>query len=238
MTVRAKSEKISTCQGCTECIEAFRDLTSSQRRIFHDNRCENIYARGQAIYYEGMEPTGLFCIHSGLVKLSKMNGDGKEHILRLVKEGALLGTTSLLADSSYSHAATALSETSVCFIPRRIFVELVREDHRLAMQILSRLAEEQHDYENRLIKMAYHTVRERLADTLLFLREISGVQHDGQTLNVMLTREEMANLVGTATETVIRLLSQFQEDRIIELKGRRIKILNTGRLTKTANLSD
>lgn len=229
---------MNDCRNCGECIEAFHELTPSQTRIFNDNRCENVYTKGQVVYYEGTEPTGLFCIHNGLVKLSKMNGDGKEHILRLVKAGALLGTTSLLVDSVYSHSATALVETSVCFIPRRIFAEFVRENHALAMQILRRLAEEQHGYEERLIKMAYHTVRERLAETLLFLREISGVQLDGQTLNVMLTREEMANLVGTATETVIRLLSRFQEDRIIELKGRRIKILNTGRLETTANLSD
>jgi len=231
-----KPDKRHDCQSCPSCVHVFVDLPQHVERLLGDNRCENVYTKGQVIYYEAMDPTGLFCISEGLVKLSKMNGDGKEHILRIAAPGALLGHTALFAGSPYSQSATALVDTSVCFVPRRIFLQLVQENHELTTRILQSLSAEQHDYESRLIKMAYHTVRERLAETLLFLREISGVQIDGQTLNAMLSREEMANLVGTATETVIRLLSQFQADRLIELKGRRIKILNTNGLTKTAQI--
>jgi CRP/FNR family transcriptional regulator len=117
-------------------------------------------------------------------------------------------------------------------------MDLVQNKSAMSVRVVELLSHDVQEAESRLLNMAYHTVRERLAETILMLKEFSGLEEDGKTLKTMLSREDIANLVGTATETVIRLLSEFKDDGLIELSGKHISILNSQRLLATANIVD
>jgi CRP/FNR family transcriptional regulator len=234
-----KRFEIPACQNCqARVISIFSDLQNNELTTLSANKCGNMYKKGQVIFYEGTTPTGLFCMSQGLVKLSKINADGKEQIIRLAKGGSVLGHASLLSGATYAQTATALEDTTVCFIPRSVFMDLVQNKSAMSVRVVELLSHDVQEAESRLLNMAYHTVRERLAETILMLKEFSGLEEDGKTLKTMLSREDIANLVGTATETVIRLLSEFKDDGLIELSGKHISILNSQRLLATANIVD
>jgi CRP-like cAMP-binding protein len=131
-----------------------------------------------------------------------------------------------------------LDDCHICVIPRELFFETIQNDPKLAMRMLEILANELNNAEERVMELAQKTVRERLAETLLILLETFGTEEDGETINVSLTREEIANIVGTATESVIRLLADFKKSELIELKGRKIAIKKPIALIKEAHLTD
>lgn len=228
--------------NCQNCQKRF---TSVFCKVDHD-RLEEIstekvctpYQKGQLIFKEGNRPFGVYCINQGKIKLSKMGEDGKEQILRLAKPGDLLGYRSLLSGDKYSASAVALEESAVCFIPKDLFVGILKKDSVLSMEMLKLLSDDLKKAEQQITHLAQKPVRERMAEALLFLKETYGFEKDQQTLDVTLSREELANIVGTATETAIRLLSEFKQDKMIELVGKKIKITNLAHLARTANIVD
>jgi CRP/FNR family transcriptional regulator len=143
-----------------------------------------------------------------------------------------------LSGDRYSASAVALEDTQICFIPKELFIHVLKFDQGLAFEMMKLLSDELHRAEVKLTHLAQKPIRERLAETLLFIKETYGFETDGITLNVRLSREEIANLVGTATESAIRLLSELKKDGIVELDGKKIKILRLPQLIKTANLQD
>jgi CRP/FNR family transcriptional regulator len=198
----------------------------------------NIYKKGQTLFNEGSYPFGVYCINDGKVKLSHLGDDGKEQIIRLLRGGDVLGYRALLSGERYSASAIALEDTQVCFIPKELFISVLKNDTGLAFEMMKLLSDELHKAEVKLTHLAQKPIRERLAETLLFIKETYGYEADGITLSVRLSREEIANLVGTATESTIRLLSEFKKDGMVELDGKKIKILRQKELIKTANLQD
>jgi CRP/FNR family transcriptional regulator len=156
----------------------------------------------------------------------------------LLKSGDVLGYRALLSGDKYSGSAIALEDTQVCFIPKDVFVNVLKDDAGMAFEMMKVLSDELHRSEIKLTHLAQKPIRERLAETLLFIKETYGFEADGITLAVKLSREEIANLVGTATESTIRLLSEFKKDGMIELDGKKIQILKPKQLLATANLQD
>lgn len=197
-----------------------------------------VYKKGQLIFSEGSHALGIFCINNGKVKLARSGQDGKEQIVRLAKEGDVLGYRALLSNERYAAAAVALDDTVVCFVPRDTFYNALKESAGLSLEIIKTLASELGKAEQTITDLAQKPVRERLAEGLLFLKETYGFEEDDATLAVVLSREDIANLVGTATETAIRLLSELKHDKIVEFMGKKIRILDMPRLIKTANLYD
>jgi CRP/FNR family transcriptional regulator len=126
----------------------------------------------------------------------------------------------------------------VCLIPKEIFFKVIESESSLSMQIMKLLSHDLGKAEHKMTDLAQKPVRERMAEALLFLKETYGTESDGKTLSITLSREEIANVVGTATETAIRLLSEFKADAIIELQAKKIKIINSEKLIKTANIHD
>nr|MBP6660142.1 Crp/Fnr family transcriptional regulator [Chitinophagales bacterium] len=163
--------------------------------------------------------------------------EGKEQIVRMAKPGDIIGYKALLSGDRYSATAAALEDCNVCFIPREIFLVILQKDASLSFEMMKLLSNELKRAEEKITHLAQKPVRERVAETILFLKETYGLDTENQ-INVALSREEIANLVGTATETAIRLLSEFNKDHIIELNGKKIKILDQNKLVKTANLFD
>jgi len=196
------------------------------------------YKKGQIIFGEHGWPLGLYCINSGKIKLSHAGSDGKDQIVRLAKDGDVLGYRALLSGDRYSNSAIALDDSSVCFIPKDVFFKLIEKNATLSLQLMRMLGDNLKNAQQRMTDMAQKPVRERLAEALLFLKETYGFEDDGETLNVPVSREDLANMAGTATETTIRLLSDYKQEGILELPGRKIKILNLSKLIKVAHIHD
>lgn len=196
------------------------------------------FRKGQVIFGEGAHPLGLYCVNNGKIKLSHRGEDGKEQIVRLSKEGDVLGYRALLTNERYNATAIALDDTEICFIPRDTFFNVLKNNPDLSFEIIKMLSTELRKAEDRITDLAQKPVRERMAEGLLFLKETYGFEADGSTINIILSREDIANLVGTATETAIRLLSEFKNDKIVEFIGKKIRILDYERLVRTARLYD
>ena len=228
----------SDCQFCDHHLTSIICKARAEYVVeINEQKVSNKYKKGQLIFHEGSYPFGVYCINSGKVKLSHLGDDGKEQITRLLKGGDILGYRALLSGERYSASAVTLEDTEVCFIPKELFITVLKSDAGLAFEMMKLLSDELHKAERKITHLAQKPVRERLAETLLFIKSTYGFEPDGTTLNVRFSREEIANLVGTATESAIRLLSEFKKDEIIDLEGKKIKIINVKELMQTANLS-
>lgn len=227
------------CQYCRVRYKSvFTELGQVDMQQLNVNKGCNFYKKDQIIFTEGTFPHGLYCVNGGKIKVAKTGEGGREQIVRLAKEGDILGYRALLSGDKYACSATVIEDSTVCFIPKEVFFELIEKNASLSLQVLKLLSHDLKKAENKITDLAQKPVRERLAEALLFLKETYGFEKDMATINVSFTREEIANIVGTATETAIRLLSEFKQDRIIELKGKRIKILDHQKLLQTANIFD
>lgn len=228
-----------TCQSCSQRFNSvFCKAKEEYINIINEQKVCNTYKKGQTLFNEGSYPFGVYCINNGKIKLSHQGDEGKEQIIRLLKAGDVLGYRALLSGDRYSASAVALEDTQVCFIPKELFVTVLKHDPGLAFEMMKLLSDELRKAELKITHLAQKPIRERLAETLLFIKETYGFEEDGITLNVRLSREEIANLVGTATESAIRLLSEFKKDGMVELEGKKIKILKPKELIRTANLQD
>lgn len=196
------------------------------------------YKRGQTIFNEGTTPFGLYCVHDGKIKISKQGEDGRELIIRLAKSGDLIGYKALLTSQKYTASAIALDDCQVCFIPKDAFMDLLKKDHDLSIGLMGLISSELRKAETKVAQMAQKPVRERLAETLILLKDTFGFEKDGMTINVQLSREEIANIVGTATESIIRSLSEFRKEGIVELEGKKITIIDKDLLIQRANIQE
>ncbi len=202
------------------------------------NKGFNFYKKGQIIFHEGSRPIGLYCINSGKIKVYKLGDEGKEQIVRLAKEGDILGYRALIEGDVYAASSEALEDAYICFIPKSTFFEFVQSNRNLSLKVMQLLSHDLKNSEERMTKLAQKPVRERVAEALLILKHTYGLEADESTLNISLTRDDLANIVGTASASLIRLLSEFNKDNIIELQGKKIKIINMQKLTHLANLYD
>jgi len=236
--MRKKAEH-PDCQYCEVRYKSvFTELGEVDMQRLNVNKGCNFYKKDQVLFAEGGFPHGLFCMNDGKIKVAKIGEGGREQIVRLAKAGDILGYRALLSGDQYTCSATVIEDSTVCFIPKEFFFSLIEKNAPLSLQVLKMLSYDLKKAENKITDLAQKPVRERLAEALLFLKETYGFEKDMATINVSFTREEIANIVGTATETAIRLLSEFKHDHIIELKGKRIKILDHQKLLKTANVLD
>lgn len=225
------------CLYCSSRVHSiFGVLSVEDASLLSDVKACSTYKKGQYIFSENGYPQGLYCINHGKVKLATAGLNGKEQILRLLKDGDVVGYRSLISSDRYHCSAIALEDCSVCFIPREKFFELVKENPKVNLELLKLLSNNLKQAEEQVVSMAQKNVRERMAEALLFFKATYGVNEADQSLNINFSREEISGFVGTSTETVIRLLSEFNHDNIVSLVGKKIIITNLGKLTQTANL--
>jgi CRP/FNR family transcriptional regulator len=149
-----------------------------------------------------------------------------------------VGYRALISDENYQCGAAALEETTLCYVPKPALDKLMDRNVSIYKKMISVLADDLKSAELKISDLAQKPVRERVAETLIMIKEKYGLESDGVTLNVVLTREEMANLVGTATESLIRILSDFKKEGFIEVENKRIKIIDFDHLYATAHLYD
>jgi CRP-like cAMP-binding protein len=227
---------IPLCDQCSlESGSIFKYLTPEEVEALNFEKDFRQYRRGDILYQEGNRISGFFCVHSGIIKVFKTGFDGKEQIIRFAKKGDIIAYRSVLSNELACTSAKVIEDCQVCFIPSEILISFIKTNPAYALELLKLACHELGEANSFITDIAQKTVRERLAEVLLFLVNDFGLDNDN-FLNISLTREELANIVGTATESVIRLLSEFKSDKLVELNGRKIRILNTKGLEKISNV--
>lgn len=229
----------SDCASCeSRGKSVFCELHKEEMEQLDAEKGCSIYKKGQVVFNAGAYPHGLFCVKEGKIKIFRIGDEGKEQIVRLAREGDILGYRALLSGDKYASSAEVIEDSKICFIPSQAFLKILEGNGILSMQLMKLLSQDLKNAEHKMIDLAQKPVRERVAEALLYLKQTYGLTEDGQTINVVLSREDIANIVGTATETTIRLLSELKNDQVIALNGKRISILNQQLLIKAANVYD
>ncbi len=223
-----------TCEDCIiNSISVFNKLTIDELNLLNFEKVCQIYKKGTIIYNEGSRISGCYCIHNGIIKLYKTGSEGKEHIIRFAKKGDIIGYRSLLSNDFACHTAKVLEDAQVCYIPGDTLFKLLESNSKFSLEMLKMACIELGEANAFITDIAQKSVKERLAEVLLILKDNFGLDEE-QNLQIILTREDLGNIIGTATESVIRLLSEFKENKWIEINGRKIKLLDIKALQKIA----
>lgn len=213
----------------------FSILENGDLESLRYEKSSSFYKAGQLVYHEDSRAVGVYCLNSGKVKLYKVGNDGKEQIVRFVTPGELFGYSSVIGSRTYLLTAEAIEDSIVCFINGNIFSDLTDKYPEITKRLITSLGNMLNETEERMIAIAQKPVRERLAEALLTLCRKFHPEgcKDDNVLN--LSREDLANIVGSATETIIRLLSELREEKIISIEGRRIILKDVRKLKRIAN---
>lgn len=192
------------------------------------------YKKKESIYMEGNYPRGIYFVSKGKVKTFKTHEGGKEFITGLYKEGDFFGFLNLLEEGKYSDSASALEDSELCLIPKEDFFSLIYKNAEVSRKFIKMLSDNLKEREEQLIKLAYNSVRKRVAEGLVTL--YNRYKKDGETqFSMNISREDLANLAGTATETTIRTLSDFKDEGLIDTKGGTIGVVNFEKLSRMRN---
>ena len=200
---------------------------------FVNGRHVDIYKKKQRIYNESNHPIRLYYVQKGKVKVYKLNEDGKELIVRVANEGDFFGYTAMFENSVYKENAEALEDAEIVGLPRNEFEELIHSNPEVTKKFIKLLASDVSEKEEQLIRIAYNSLRKKVSDALLSVYN----KYKNSTENVMisLSRENLAAMAGTATESLIRTLTDFKAEKLIDITDGKIKILNPEKLQKMVN---
>jgi len=215
----------------------FDDLPTEDTVLLGRNMVTHNYKKGEILFREGSYPTGIYYIKKGKVKKYKSDKDGREQIFYVCKSGELLGYHALLSEENYTDSSCTLEEATISFIPKDDFLQAVRSSALLSNRLLKCMSHEFGVLVNGITIFAQKTVRERLALSLLILRnKYKKEDQEGKPVELTLSREDLAKMVGTARETLTRLLHDFKEEDLIETQGRKIILKKPLVLSKIADL--
>lgn len=214
---------------CEQCIikqfNALKSLTKEELVRISGCKTSKFIKKGEVVFDEGESINGVYCVKEGICKLSKLSENGKDQIVKMVVKGQLLGQRSLITDEVSNLQAVALNNMEVCFIPKSEIINNLQNNPKFSFDVLKEMAHDLKEADNIIVNMAQKSVRQRLAETLVYIHDSFGVNPD-KTLSILLSREDFANIVGTATESAIRVLSQFKKEALISVVGKQIRIEN------------
>jgi CRP/FNR family transcriptional regulator, polysaccharide utilization system transcription regulator len=219
-------------------LSVFNNLRSEDIQCLNHNKNHLEFKKGKIIFAVGQRPLGIYIVYSGKVKVQKLGSNAKEQIVRLAKEGDILGYRSLISGCNYNATAETLEDSVLCFLSKETFFELMKNNPSVSMNLMKLLSDKLGAAETKIVEIIQKPTRNRIAETLLLLNELFGTEEDGQTINVVMTREDIANIAGMSTETAIRLLYDLRDDGLIGLEKKKIKILNIKKLIKESNIED
>lgn len=227
-----QNRAVSNMETWTQIVSELGHKDEMHERLENHDVIE--YKKKQIIYSEGQHPNKLFYIESGKIKIYKSSESGKELITNLLSPGEFFGYASLIENKVYEEFAETLEESSIRIIPRKEFEELISNNHEIALKVIKLLANNINEKEQQLVALAYHSLRKRVADALLTLKKKYD-QENGEHFSMAISREDLANIAGTATESLIRTLSDFKSEKLIEIKEGKITILEEKKLAQLFN---
>jgi len=203
---------------------------AAEMQALIDGRRVRTVKKNQVLYYDGDMPQGVYLILAGSIKTTKLAADGRELMTGLYKTDDYLGINALLLNETFAETAQATEDASVCLLPKDALLTLLNRYPEIGSQFIKILSNNIREKEEQLLELAYHSVRKRLAQVLVRLSRQSA-----ETVQLKVSREELASMAGIATETVSRTLTDFKEEGLIEKKGSNIKLLDINRLARMKN---
>lgn len=226
---------MSNCEQCiVREISSLKALSKDELISMAHCKVSKTVKKGDAIFEEGESVNGVFCVKEGVCKMTKLSPNGKDQIVKLAKKGELLGQRSLISDEPANLSAIALEDMEICFIPKSEVIQFFNKNNQFSMNVMKTICGDLKEADDLMVGMAQKSVKARLAFTLLNLEETFGT-NDDHSLKIQLSRDELASIIGTATESCIRLLSDFNKLELISLKGKAIAILDKNKLKKLAD---
>lgn len=231
---------MKTCDKCpSRDAGIFCSLNRDALDDISDHKVMNNYKKGQTIFFQGNPPLGLYCVSTGKIKITRTCNDGKESIVRIVGPGDVLGHRSLFSKEKYEATATVLEDASICFIEKNYIYEAIQKHPSIAMAMIEKLSRDMGMAEKKSAAMFQKNARERLADLFVEFSEDYGVKLGNRIkIDIRLSRDEIASIIGSAHETVIRLISEFKDEGILELEGKTIFVKDMMKLRNFANYND
>lgn len=218
---------------------AFSNLPDQVKEEFLSQMIVRQYKKGQNIFTEGTYPSGIFFIKKGKVKKFKSLNEGREQIIYVCSEGELLGYAAFLSEEWYPDSAASLTDATIGFLSRDRLLKLLDQYDELSKMLMKNLSHEFGVLVNFIANLAQKTVRERVALTLLILDDkFKDNTNPGNEIQIVLTRADVANMVGTAVATLVRILHDFKEENLIRTQGRTIVILDKHQLLEIADVTD
>lgn len=211
-------------------------LTSEQREFLAQNFTIQKFKKNETIYCEGETPMHLMCLLSGKVKIYKEGVGGRSQIIRVIKDKEYFAYRAYFAEENFVTAAAAFEPCTICLIPMQAIMKLLEENADLAMFFIRQLSIDLGIADERTVNLTQKHIRGRLAESLLFLKDTYGVEEDQSTLSIYLSREDLANLSNMTTSNAIRTLSNFANEKLITIDGRKIKIIEEDRLRKISKI--
>ena len=227
-----KKEFEKTAKGFDEFIDNVKE--SQELSSFTNDRSLRSHKKKESVFSEGNYPVALYLVNKGKVKTFKTNEAGKELITGIHKEGDFLGYVPLLENCTYNESAEVLEDAEIYVIPKQDFFTLVYNNKEVSRKFIQLLSNNLTEREDRLLKLAYNSVRKRVAEALVQLYDRYHISNTSKT-PIPISREDLAGIVGTATESVIRTLGDFKDEKLIEIQRGDISILNLEKLKGLKN---
>ena len=216
----------SRCENCIiRQFNSLRALSKEELKKVSNAKISKKIKKGDALFSEGQKLDGVYCVRNGVSKLSKLSSNGKEQIVKLTNRGEIMGQRSVIAEDYTNLSATAINDMEVCFIPKEIITTTLNTNPYFSLEVLRHMAHDLKEADDVIVNMSQKTVKQRLAEALLYLRQNYGEDENGFLL-LTLSRDDYANIVGAATESLIRMLSDFKKKGLIKTEGKKIGIIN------------
>ena len=223
---------------CENCIirqfNSLRALNKDELKKVSDSKISKIIKKGDALFTEGQKLDGVFCVRNGVSKLSKLSSNGKEQIVKLTNRGEIMGQRSVIAEDFTNLSATAISDMEVCFIPKETISTILNTNPYFSLEVLRHLAHDLKEADDVIVNMSQKTVKQRLAEAFIYLKNNYGEDTNG-FLSLTLSRDDYANIVGAATESLIRMISEFKKKGLIKTDGKKIGIVQECTLQELAD---
>ncbi|MFV1450960.1 Crp/Fnr family transcriptional regulator [Maribacter sp. HS] len=216
----------SRCENCIiRQFNSLRALSKEELKKVSNAKISKKIKKGDALFSEGQKLDGVYCVRNGVSKLSKLSSNGKEQIVKLTNRGEIMGQRSVIAEDYTNLSATAINDMEVCFIPKEIITTTLNTNPYFSLEVLRHMAHDLKEADDVIVNMSQKTVKQRLAEALLYLKQNYGEDENGFLL-LTLSRDDYANIVGAATESLIRMLSDFKKKGLIKTEGKKIGIVN------------
>jgi len=231
-----KKQVLTEAKELENLVGIWQVLTPDEQEYLKANFLVQQFKKNEIIHYEGDRPTHIMCLVRGKVKIYKEGVGGRNQILRIMQPISYFAYRAILADENYNASASAFEASTVIFVPKDVILGLIHKNLDVAFFFIRALAIDLGVSDARQVNLTQKHIRGRLAESLIFMKDNYGLEEDGVTINVYLSREDLANLSNMTTSNAIRTLSMFVSERVITMDGRRIKIIDEDKLRKISRL--
>jgi len=208
-------------------------MNKEELKKVSDSKITKTIKKGESLFEEGDKLGGVYCVRNGVSKLSKLSPNGKDQIVKLASKGEVMGQRSVITEEHTNLSAVAVSDMEVCFIPKESITNTLHTNPNFTLEVLRHMAHDLKEADDVIVNMGQKTVKQRIAEAFLYLKNNFGEDADG-FLALTLSREDIANVVGTATESAIRIISEFKKKGYLHTSGKKVGIGNERKLKDLA----